>query len=322
LRVPQAGTTFADEFGWAESVPDLRRQPRVARRAELAASSGSGFVEHVRLSDDLYMVIGECSYRTDQSVCFVGDGLLKVHVQLEGNAIILMPDGNRMIICAGNWGMLVHPRSVEKGEWVERKQRNAFVTIYCRPQLIADFMGHGVQIEDVRSFAASAQSRCTWVSLPPEPAVYLTAREMLHCIYQQDLRLRFLEAKAVELVCRAIGAISESGVAPALTSQTSRRLKESRAILLQRWQDPPTIEQLARQVGLNRRALISGFKSQFGSTIFDFVLKHRMAHAKVLLQDRSLSIAEIAYRIGYSQPNSFAAAFKREFRCSPRDLRQ
>ena len=86
--------------------------------------------------------------------------------------------------------------------------------------------------------------------------------------------------------------------------------------------DPPTIEALARRVGLNRTKLQGGFKETFGATVFDFCQGRRMERAKDLLREGGMTIAEIAESVGYEHPTNFTAAFRRRFNAAPKDFRR
>ena len=60
-----------------------------------------------------------------------------------------------------------------------------------------------------------------------------------------------------------------------------------------------------------------GFRELFGTTVFNYLTEQRMKQAEELLRSGKLSIAEVANLIGYSQPASFAAVFKRKFGITP-----
>ncbi|SMR83529.1 AraC-type DNA-binding protein [Aliiroseovarius halocynthiae] len=78
-----------------------------------------------------------------------------------------------------------------------------------------------------------------------------------------------------------------------------------------------SISALAVQLGTNETTLRRAFKSVMGVTIFEYVLNCRMQAARVLVRDRVLQIAEIAYLVGYSSPSNFTAAYKKYFGHTP-----
>jgi AraC-like DNA-binding protein len=58
-------------------------------------------------------------------------------------------------------------------------------------------------------------------------------------------------------------------------------------------------------------------KQLTGKKPIDLLKSYRLKRAKDLLGQNNLTVAEIAYKIGYDMPNSFSRAFKKEFGISP-----
>lgn len=83
----------------------------------------------------------------------------------------------------------------------------------------------------------------------------------------------------------------------------------------------PTIDELARQINMSPSQLKSKFKSLFGSTIYQYYLKSKLKIAKDLICEKQGTIAEIGYRMGYSNISQFSAQFKKQFGHSPSQLK-
>jgi AraC-like DNA-binding protein len=80
----------------------------------------------------------------------------------------------------------------------------------------------------------------------------------------------------------------------------------------------PSIARLAAGVGMSETTLRRLFKKAFGTTIVEYARNERLEAARVMLRDRRFQIAEIAYRIGYSDPANFTTAFKHRFGYPPK----
>jgi DNA-binding response OmpR family regulator len=81
--------------------------------------------------------------------------------------------------------------------------------------------------------------------------------------------------------------------------------------------DAPSQKHLARLIGVNEKRLTNAFRTLLGKTIHDYLRDQRMERARTLLQDCSLTVAEIADQLGFSSPANFASAFRRQLGCSP-----
>ncbi|MBI9061246.1 MAG: helix-turn-helix transcriptional regulator [Marinilabiliaceae bacterium] len=102
----------------------------------------------------------------------------------------------------------------------------------------------------------------------------------------------------------------------------SDQLNTARNIIESRYQNPPSIAELALMVGMSATVLKERFKSSFGTTIFGYLFDYRMNIARQLLQDTSYTITEIAERTGYEHASHFTTAFKRKFGDSPNEFRK
>jgi AraC-like DNA-binding protein len=58
-----------------------------------------------------------------------------------------------------------------------------------------------------------------------------------------------------------------------------------------------------------------------GRTVGDWIIERRMTEARRLLSDTRLTIAEIARRVGISDPGYFSRQFRRTHGVSPRKWR-
>ena len=82
------------------------------------------------------------------------------------------------------------------------------------------------------------------------------------------------------------------------------------------------LEKLARLSALSPSQLIRSFKTVYGSTPIEYRQQLRLNEASRLLCETSLSVTEIAYRIGFSDSNYFTHFFSRKRGVSPRRYRR
>ena len=78
-----------------------------------------------------------------------------------------------------------------------------------------------------------------------------------------------------------------------------------------------TIEELSKRFEISPTAMKSCFKGIYGAPIYAYFRTYRLQIAERLLRDGTLSIAEIAEKIGYANPNKFTSAFRSEYGMSP-----
>lgn len=97
-----------------------------------------------------------------------------------------------------------------------------------------------------------------------------------------------------------------------------RRLWLARELLLNDLSKPPTIKQLAHEVGINQLKIKRGFKQLFGTSPYALFQRKRMERARDLLQ--RYSVTETAAMLGYSNPSHFSSAFRKQFGVLPKQI--
>lgn len=83
-----------------------------------------------------------------------------------------------------------------------------------------------------------------------------------------------------------------------------------------------TLEEMARFVGLSSAYFSHKFTEAVGVGFATYVRQIRVSAAANLLKSTELSIKEICYKTGFSDPNYFSNAFRAHFGCSPRKYRE
>ena len=134
-------------------------------------------------------------------------------------------------------------------------------------------------------------------------AMGLALRQMLTCSLRGGLARMYLEAKVLEIAALRLAQLSDEANTPkhpTLMRSDIDLLEDARAMLLERYADPPTLTELSQAVGINRTKLKAGFKDRFGTTVFGFIRSQRMQRALLLLSDGECNVGEAAARISES----------------------
>ncbi len=146
------------------------------------------------------------------------------------------------------------------------------------------------------------------------------AQQMWNAPYRGGQRRMYLQSKVFELLVMQLDAIGvgqdqPSEPSPKLT--TIDRIYYARDIVLANLENPPSVLELAQQVGVSICTLQRRFQELFGMTVFGYLTDQRMVLAEQLLRQGDYTVAEVAAVVGYSNPGHFAVAFKRKFGITP-----
>nr|WP_037072764.1 AraC family transcriptional regulator [Rhizobium sp. PDO1-076] len=130
-----------------------------------------------------------------------------------------------------------------------------------------------------------------------------------------------VESQAAQLFVQLL-RFNGLGLEPAKGGLSSFDLKRVVAIIESRGANPPSLDELAGEIGVSRRHFFRAFKQSTGKTPYTYVAEHRMQRAADLLRATDLSATEIALECGFASSSHFTVAFKRAFGASPSEFRR
>jgi len=156
---------------------------------------------------------------------------------------------------------------------------------------------------------------------PLSPAVTVALSQVFQIPVNGPAREIFEKAKVLEILAwyfnRSEGTDVEA--CPFLENEDNvQKIRLAKKVLIERMTDPPTIPELAKEVGLNEYRLKEGFKNIYGTTVFKYLSDYRMDVARHILDEGKAKVNEAAYQIGYTNPSHFIAAFRKKFGVTPK----
>lgn len=111
--------------------------------------------------------------------------------------------------------------------------------------------------------------------------------------------------------------------APSREEQTPAEVIVSvRDYIDRHYQSDIRVEDLAERFYFSKEYLNRLFRSHYGCPIYEYVLQVRMNNAREYLANPSLTIQQIAEKMGYSNANYFGKAFKRRYGMTPSEFRE
>lgn len=100
------------------------------------------------------------------------------------------------------------------------------------------------------------------------------------------------------------------------------RLRQIEELVMARLDDPPSLDELAREADMSVYHFCRQFKKSTGSTPHQYVLKQRLDRACELLSHSQLPIIQVALATGFGTPTHFSAAFRKVFGETPSNYRR
>lgn len=153
------------------------------------------------------------------------------------------------------------------------------------------------------------------------PAMAVILTQILNFNLHPSVKKIYLKGKAYELIGLYFNRPAEADIeqCPFLDDEDNvKKIKLAKSIILQRMTEPPTLQELADEVGLSLKKLKEGFKEIYGDTVFSFLFDYKMDYARKLLEKGQHNVNEVGLSIGYSTASHFISAFKKKFGTTPK----
>lgn len=150
--------------------------------------------------------------------------------------------------------------------------------------------------------------------------------------WQNDLARKsdeFREIVLLEVEAR-VRRLAQSVSIPSLSGKKTRRITLTRPVagamgnvikmanfIARSHTQDITISDIAKDVDLNPKYAITLFRKVFGRTLHDYLVQHRISHARRLLVTTNEKILDIALKSGFTSVSRFYEVFMSECKCSP-----
>jgi AraC-like DNA-binding protein len=153
------------------------------------------------------------------------------------------------------------------------------------------------------------------------PSMAIVLSQLFHYNLNPSIKSLYYKGKGYELLSLYFNRTEDPNAeqCPFLVDEENvLKIRKAKEIVLANLAEPPGLQELADQIGLNLKKLKMGFKQIYGDTVYGFLFDYKMDYARRLLDTGSYNVNEVGLKIGYSTGSHFIAAFKKKFGTTPK----
>ncbi|WP_339838840.1 AraC family transcriptional regulator [uncultured Flavobacterium sp.] len=153
------------------------------------------------------------------------------------------------------------------------------------------------------------------------PSMAIVLNQIFHYNQNTSIKNLYLKGKGYELLSLYFNRNEDPNAehCPFLIDEENvLKIKKAKEIVIANMAEPPGLQELADQVGLNIKKLKVGFKQIYGDSVYSFLFDYKMEYSRHLLDSGSYNVNEVGLKIGYSTSSHFIAAFKKKFGTTPK----
>jgi len=160
-----------------------------------------------------------------------------------------------------------------------------------------------------------------YTDAPITPAMAVVLSQIMNYNLHSSIKKLYLKGKIYELIGLYFNKPEDADIeqCPFLIDEDNvRRIRKAKDIIISRMAEPPGLQELSEEIGLNLKKLKEGFKQIYGDSVYSFLFDYKMEYARKMLESGEHNVNEVGLRVGYSTASHFIAAFKKKFGTTPK----
>ncbi|MBW4687959.1 MAG: AraC family transcriptional regulator [Komarekiella atlantica HA4396-MV6] len=283
---------------------------------------GRGYWREIQLREGFNLTIADYRIRDRLMIEFLDLDTpgIEYHFHLSGET-----QCRQTFLEGGRYGVYGRGIEIESRGDISVRQPFLEVIIEMLPETLYSLAGNpdGEIPRELEHLVRASGQECYCRDGIATPSMQTVAKQIIQCPYRGIAKRVYLEGKALELMGMLLAVeteIQDGNTNPhPLTGDLVDRIYYARDILQQKLDNPPSLRELARLVGLNECTLKQGFRQIFGTTVFGYLHGYCMEQAWQMLQTGTWKVKEVANMIGYNDLTAFGRAFRKKFGIRPRD---
>ncbi|WP_438423629.1 helix-turn-helix transcriptional regulator [Aquimarina macrocephali] len=138
--------------------------------------------------------------------------------------------------------------------------------------------------------------------------------------YEGKTKMMFFRSQITTLLSHFFGQLASLKNENIKTPEREK-LNQAKEILLQNIDDPPSLNEISKQIGLNTSKLKKEFKAFFGVPVFKYLQNERLTLAHKIIRNQEATVQEAAWHVGYNSLSSFSNAFEKKFGYRPSQIK-
>ncbi|WP_415863901.1 helix-turn-helix transcriptional regulator [Thalassobellus suaedae] len=279
-----------------------------------------GSFEETKVDDGFLVLV----HKNDKSVAqsiekYIDSDYIQFHFCLKGSSKFLFNEGRYALnVFEENSLLLYNPKQdlpinlqVEPNSWI--------VSVLIS---IKKFHGLFSQEADYISFLNNDnKDKKYYKDGIISPSMAIALNQLINYNLNHSIKSLYFKGKAYELLSLYFNRSEDANIeqCPFLVDETNViKIRKAKDIIVSRIAEPPSLQELADEIGLSLKKLKEGFKQIYGDSVFSFLFDYKMEVARKLLEAGNDNVNEVGLKVGYSTSSHFIAAFKKKYGTTPK----
>ena len=279
-----------------------------------------GSQEVIKIEDDFILI----RFQNDENEAFqvekqISQGLIQFHFGIKGKAKFIFNQGNYTLDLKEEKSLLLYnPQKELPLNLILEPQTWVISVIISIKKFHALF---STEASYIPFLSGENQDKKYYNESDISPSMAIVLSQLFHYNLHPNIKNLYYKGKGYELLSLYFNRSEDPDAeqCPFLIDEENvMKIRKAKEIVIANMAEPPGLQELADQVGLNLKKLKMGFKQIYGDTVYGFLFDYKMDCARKLLDSGSYNVNEVGLKIGYSTGSHFIAAFKKKFATTPK----
>ncbi|MCK7589599.1 AraC family transcriptional regulator [Subsaxibacter sp. CAU 1640] len=279
-----------------------------------------GSFEETKIDDDFFVL----TYRNETNLIEtverdIDSSFIQFHFCLKGLSKFIFNEGRYALDISEENSLLLYNPQRDLPIHLEMNPNSWLVTVLIS---IKKFHALFSQEADYITFLSDDNKDKKYYKdgkISPSMAIVLT--QLIHFNLNSSIKNLYFKGKAYELLSLYFNRSEDADIeqCPFLVDETNViKIRKAKDIVISRMAEPPSLQELSEEIGLNLKKLKEGFKQIYGDSVYSFLFDYKMEVARKLLESGEHNVNEAGLKVGYSTSSHFIAAFKKKYGTTPK----
>jgi AraC-like DNA-binding protein len=279
-----------------------------------------GSQEEVKIEDDFILI----RFQNDDNEVFLAErqiqqGLIQFHFGIKGRAKFIFNQGTYSLDLKEEKALLLYNPQKELPLHLELAPHSWVISVIVSIKKFHALFS--TEADYIPFLSDENKDKKYYNESDISPSMAIVLSQLFHYNLNPSIKNLYYKGKGYELLSLYFNRTEDPNAeqCPFLIDEDNvMKIRRAKEIVIANMAEPPGLQELADQVGLNLKKLKMGFKQIYGDTVYGFLFDYKMDYARKLLDSGSYNVNEVGLKIGYSTGSHFIAAFKKKFATTPK----
>lgn len=279
-----------------------------------------GSLEIITIEDDFTLI----RFQNDEDEVFraekeIQQGLIQFHFGIKGKAKFIFNQGNYALDLKEEKSLLLYNPQKELPLHLELAPQTWVISVIISIKKFHALFS--TEANYIPFLSDDNKDKKYYGETNISPSMSIVLSQLFHYNLHPNIKNLYYKGKGYELLSLYFNKTEDPNAeqCPFLIDEENvMKIRKAKDIVIANMAEPPGLQELADQVGLNLKKLKMGFRQIYGDTVYGFLFDYKMDYARKLLDSGSYNVNEVGLKIGYSTGSHFIAAFKKKFATTPK----